>query len=112
MPLVGAGMIQVGEFSFVLAELCLGAGAITGYTYSVMLGTAVITIVLAPFVFALISKLWSGRGEGVQVVSQTKEQLAIETPNLTRHVLICGHGRVGSVRCWDSWPIGYSVCSY
>jgi len=97
VPLVGAGMIQVGEFSFVLAELCLGAGVITGYTYSVILGTAVITIVLTPFVFALISKLWSGRGEAVQVMSQTKKQLAVETPKLTRHVLICGHGRVGSV---------------
>jgi len=97
VPLVGAGMMQVGEFSFVLAELCLGTGVITGYTYSVILGTAVITIVLTPFVFALTSKLCFRRREAMQIVSRTKEQLTVETPNLTKHVLICGHGRVGSV---------------
>jgi CPA2 family monovalent cation:H+ antiporter-2 len=96
VPLVGAGMIQVGEFSFVLAELCLGAGVISGYSYSMILGSALITIVLTPFVFALTSKLCIRRRKVMQVASGAKEQLAMRAPNLTRHVIICGHGRVGS----------------
>ena len=31
----------------------------------------------------------------MEVVGGGKKQLAIETPNLTNHVVICGHGRVG-----------------
>ncbi len=96
VPLVGAGMIQVGEFSFVLAELCLGAGVITGYAYSMILGSAVITIVLTPFIFALTSKLCVRRREVIQVAGGGKEQLAVGAPTLTNHVIICGHGRVGS----------------
>jgi CPA2 family monovalent cation:H+ antiporter-2 len=96
VPLVGAGMIQVGEFSFVLAELCLGAGVITEYIYSMILGSAVITIVLTPFVFALTSKICVKRREVVPVAAGGKQQLAIRSSALTSHVVICGHGRVGS----------------
>lgn len=96
VPLVGAGMIQVGEFSFVLAELGLSVGVITGYAYSMILGSAVITIVLTPFVFALTSKICVMRREAMQVVGKGRERLATETSNLSNHVIICGHGRVGS----------------
>jgi len=96
VPLVGAGMMQVGEFSFVLAQLCLGAGVIAEHTYSMILGSAIMTIILTPFVFALTSKLCVKRREIMQVAGGGKEQLAIGTPNLTNHVVICGHGRVGS----------------
>ena len=95
VPLVGAGMIQVGEFSFVLAELSLGVGVITGYTYSMILGSAIITILLTPFVFALTSKICVRRRKAMEVAGGGKEELAIETPNLTNHVIICGYGRVG-----------------
>jgi len=94
-PLVGAGMTQVGEFSFVLAELGLGVGVITGYTYSMILGSAIITILLTPFVFALTSKICVRRREAMEVAGGGKKQLAIETPNLTNHVIVCGYGRVG-----------------
>jgi len=96
VPLVGAGMVQVGEFSFVLAQLSMGAGVITGYAYSMILGSAVITIILTPFVFALSSKLCVKRREAIQVTGGAKEQLALAVPSLTKHVIICGHGRVGS----------------
>ena len=100
VPLVGAGLIQVGEFSFVLAQLSLGAGVITGYTYSMILGSAVITIILTPFVFALTSKICVRRREAMQVATVGKKELAIGLPALTNHVVICGHGRVGSSVAW------------
>jgi len=93
-------MIQVGEFSFVLAQLSLRAGVITGYTYSMILGSAVITMILTPFVFALTSKICVRRREVMQVATGGKEELAIEPPTLTNHVVICGHGRVGSSVAW------------
>ena len=96
VPLVGAGMIQVGEFSFVLAELGLGVGVITGYTYSMILGSAIITILLTPFVFALTSRICVIRRATMQVAGRGEEQLATGTLNLSNHVIICGYGRVGS----------------
>ena len=89
-------MIQVGEFSFVLAQLCIGADVITSYTYSMILGSAVITIVLTPFIFALASKICAKRREVMQGADGGMGQLAIRTPNLANHAVICGHGRVGS----------------
>ena len=97
VPLVGAGMTQVGEFSFVLAQLGLSAGVISGYSYSMILGSAVITIVLTPFIFALASKLVARqKSEVMQVSSGVKEQPGIPPPTSSGHVIICGHGRVGS----------------
>ena len=97
VPLVGAGMTQVGEFSFVLAQLGLSAGVITMHSYSMILGSAVITIVLTPFIFALVSKLVvKQKSEVMQVTSGVKEQPGITPPALSGHVVICGHGRVGS----------------
>jgi CPA2 family monovalent cation:H+ antiporter-2 len=97
VPLVGAGMVQVGEFSFVLAQLGLEAGVITGYTYSIILGAALITIVLTPFVFTLTSRLsMRQRAEAVQLAGGGEEQQAVAPPALSKHVIICGHGRVGS----------------
>ena len=100
VPLVGAGMIQVGEFSFVLAELGLGAAVITGYAYSMILGSAVITILLTPFVFSLTSKICVRRRQVMQVVGAGREPTAIETPYLTNHVIICGYGSVGRTIAW------------
>jgi len=95
VPLVGAGMAQIGEFSFVLAQLCLGAGVITEYTFSIILGSAVITIILTPFIFALTSRVCIKRREVMQVATGGKKKPAIGLPVLTDHVIICGYGRVG-----------------
>jgi len=97
VPLVGAGMVQVGEFSFVLAQLGLGAGIIAEHSYSMILGAALITIVLTPFVFALTSRLSvRQKAEAVQVAAEGEEHPGIAPPALSKHVVICGHGRVGS----------------
>jgi CPA2 family monovalent cation:H+ antiporter-2 len=97
VPLVGAGMTQIGEFSFVLAQLAFGAGVIARRSYSMILGAALITIVLTPLVFALTSRLSARqKAEAVQVTSGAKEQPGIIPPALSGHVVICGHGRVGS----------------
>lgn len=100
VPLVGAGMIQVGEFSFVLAELGLAVGVITGYAYSMILGSAFVTILLTPFVFSLTSKISVKRRQVMRVAGVAREKLATGTPNLTNHVIICGYGRVGRTIAW------------
>ena len=47
--LLGATLAQVGEFSFILAEEALGLGILERPAYDLILGTAVVSIVLTPF---------------------------------------------------------------
>ncbi len=98
IPLVGAGMVQIGEFSFVLAELGLGTGIISEYLYSVILTSAMISIVLTPFIYSLVSNLsprliQSGRLRSLMAVDALPSPG--EMAKISHHVIICGHGRVG-----------------
>ncbi|MEK6719358.1 MAG: cation:proton antiporter family protein [Chloroflexota bacterium] len=46
--LLGAGMSQVGEFSFILAENGLDLGILSAQAYNLILGTAVVSILVSP----------------------------------------------------------------
>lgn len=48
--MLGALMAQVGEFSFILADNALDLELLTARTYNLILGTAVVSILLSPFV--------------------------------------------------------------
>lgn len=61
---VGAGMFQIGEFSFVLAAAALGTGAISKYLYDLTLTSAVITILLTPFALGGVSILYRRLSQG------------------------------------------------
>ncbi len=93
-PLVGAGMIQIGEVSFVLGQLSLNAGVITTYTYSIMLGSAVTTIILTPFVFAIVSRICIMQRSTAHIIIEDEEKGSI-VKALVNHVVLCGYGRVG-----------------
>jgi CPA2 family monovalent cation:H+ antiporter-2 len=54
--LLGAGMAQVGEFSFIIAEDALGLRLIDARVYNVILGTALLSILVSPVLLA-----WSDR---------------------------------------------------
>ena len=66
--LLGAIMAQVGEFSLILAENGRHLDLLDARTYNIVLGTAVVTIILSPFVTRLGDRLvharspesWSG----------------------------------------------------
>ena len=98
IPLVGAGMIQVGEFSFVLAELGLTEGVISQHIYSLILASAVISIALTPLVYSLTANL-SARLIQARwlrpLVAVKTPQSVDEVAQISNHVVICGHGRVG-----------------
>ncbi|MFQ5925157.1 MAG: cation:proton antiporter [Dehalococcoidia bacterium] len=96
--LVGAGMIQIGEFSFVLAELGLGTGVISEHLYSLILASAMISIILTPFAYSLATglstRLIQARALGPDTAGDAP-QLVEEVAKVSDHVVICGHGRVG-----------------
>jgi CPA2 family monovalent cation:H+ antiporter-2 len=91
---VGFGTFQIGEFAFLLGRVGLGVQAIRPGTFSLMLATAVITMVLTPLFLRFVPRLigWLRRWRPVQqpdlsgIPAQAKED----------HIIICGFGRVGS----------------
>lgn len=97
--LVGAGLSQIGEFSFILAEGGVIAGIISTQSYSLIIGSAIITMLLTPLSMNIASRLYTrmalkeGRIEvEAEGVSGLPGAQLTETVN---PVVIAGLGRVG-----------------
>jgi monovalent cation:H+ antiporter-2, CPA2 family len=91
---VGLGLFQVGEFSFVIARVGLGAEAISQRSYSIMLTTAVITMSLTPFAMRLAPLLYGRWRE--RFPKEAMSTFNLPERGLRDHVVIAGYGRVGS----------------
>jgi len=112
---VGMGLIQIGEFSFVLAGMGMKSGIISSYLYSLTLTSAIITMLLTPFALSSASLLYRRLSQGKRF-----SQLAIRRPEsdwrdkqwqLSGHAVICGHGRVASTltKILDRRKLAYLV---
>ena len=99
MLFTGAGLFQIGEFSFVLAAAALSMGVISKGLYDLTLTSAVITILLTPFALGLASALYYrlSQREGIAkfLASRTDPGVSSSDLRLSGHVVICGHGRMG-----------------
>jgi len=97
---VGMGLIQIGEFSFVLAGMGTEAGIISPYIYSLTLTSAIITMLLTPFALSFASFLYRHLSQGERFGRLVARRLdpgwQSRRWELSGHAVICGHGRVGS----------------
>ncbi len=97
---VGLGLIQIGEFSFVLAGMGTQAGIISSYLYSLTVTCAIITMLLTPFALSFASFLYRrlSQGERFSRLVARRPDPGGPSPRweLSGHAVICGHGRVGS----------------
>lgn len=91
---VGLGLFQIGEFSFVLARTGLATKSISPDLYSLMLSTAVITMILTPFISRLTAPLYAFRKKRFK--SEPIQTLNMPRSGLHDHVTIAGAGRVGT----------------
>ena len=92
--IVGLGLSQIGEFSFVLARTGLGAGLLSKSTYDLALTCTVLTMAISPMVSngALpLGRAWRRW--------RKQDALAIPvnlpTTALSDHVIVAGYGRNG-----------------
>lgn len=90
---VGAGLSQVGEFAFVLARVGVTTESITPYLYGLVLDTALVTMILTPFVTRFVGPVY-------EQLRRRSDQEPLQTINLPQeglhaHVVIAGGGRVG-----------------
>lgn len=90
---VGLGLFQVGEFSFVLAGVGMETNAIDSQMYSLVLATAVISMMITPVVSSLASPLYRLKQHFFQHEPLQSKNLPQEGFN--QHVIIAGGGRVG-----------------
>jgi CPA2 family monovalent cation:H+ antiporter-2 len=92
--IVGAGRAQIGEFSFILAELGRSLGMLPTEGYNLILAGALISITLNPLLFRLIGPLeaWLDRPSGAD---DTPEPATLPAEIMRDHVVLCGYGRVG-----------------
>ncbi|MHC2337118.1 YbaL family putative K(+) efflux transporter [Bradyrhizobium sp. USDA 4454] len=95
--MISASLAQIGEFSFILAELGVALDLLPKAGRDLILAGAIFSIMLNPLVFAVVDWLTS-RLEQPQAASPTA---AIAEPipvtNLQNHTILVGYGRVGSI---------------
>jgi CPA2 family monovalent cation:H+ antiporter-2 len=95
---VGAGLSQIGEFSFILGQAGMGLGLLDQDQYSLILAAALLSITVNPLMFRLIPPterflqkfpfLWRYLNHH-KVISHPPEE------TIEGHVVIVGYGRVG-----------------
>jgi len=92
--IVGLGLSQIGEFSFVLARTGVSTESISKSTYDLTLTCTILTMALAPLVSRMAFPL--GRGWQRRRKKQSVPQ-SFSLPQITAddHVIVGGYGRTG-----------------
>jgi CPA2 family monovalent cation:H+ antiporter-2 len=103
--MVTASLAQIGEFSFILANRSLQLGLLPAEGRDLILGGAIISILLNPLLFAALDFYMARREKALAEAAAADQATAeAETPmrepirptGLKDHVVLIGHGRVGS----------------
>jgi len=88
--LVGIGLAQVGEFSFILGEHGLGLNLISAELFNILISSTIITMILTPLLFRVAPKV-AGKSAKLDY-GKSKEKL-IE--KIQGHVIVAGFGLNG-----------------
>lgn len=91
---VGLGLFQIGEFSFVLATVGVSTKSIDHDLYSLILTTAILTMILTPLVSGQTARLYALKKRWFR--HEPLETLNLPEAGLSHHAIIVGGGRVGS----------------
>jgi CPA2 family monovalent cation:H+ antiporter-2 len=89
--IIGFGLAQVGEFSFILAEAGFSFNLIDDYYFNVFLSVIIFTMILTPFIFKF-SPMIAEKSNMIPSISGDKGRRKAE---LNDHVIIVGFGLNG-----------------
>jgi CPA2 family monovalent cation:H+ antiporter-2 len=100
---ISASLAQIGEFSFILAGLGVSLALLPERGRDLILASAIISILLNPLLFAWLDRKL-GRREAAKTAAPDTAPASTEQPAreeipvtaLSDHVVLVGHGRVGS----------------
>jgi CPA2 family monovalent cation:H+ antiporter-2 len=98
--MVGTGLIQIGEFSFILAMMGYNQGLFSERLYNLTIASAIITMLLTPFIMGLNSFLYRRLSQQAwfarQLASRVDPEGFVRGLELSHHAVICGYGDIGS----------------
>ena len=105
---ISASLAQIGEFSFILAELGVNLNLLPTAGRDLILAGAILSILLNPLIFAAADRLSRvldpspGReavdgAEAEQTAKPATSRAAPKATSLTDHTILVGYGRVGSI---------------
>jgi len=92
--IVGLGLSQIGEFSFVLARTGRAGGFIATDTYDLALTCTVLSMALSPMVFSAAlpaARAWARWRKPAQPL----KMMQVPETGLDNHVVVAGYGRTG-----------------
>ena len=99
---ISASLAQIGEFSFILVSLGVSLSLMTERGRDLVLAGAIITIMLNPLWFAVLDRVMARVEKKTAEKSsddseEEESHVALPASALTGHIVLVGHGRVGSV---------------
>jgi CPA2 family monovalent cation:H+ antiporter-2 len=109
--LLAAGMAQIGEFSFILADLGIGLGVLSAEARHLILAGSILSILVNPLVFALPNWLPRLRRRRVAPAAavETRDATPLVPTRLKDHAVLIGYGRVGRLvgqgLAEKGWPL-------
>ena len=86
---ISFSLAQIGEFAFMLAQLGVTLSLLTLEGRDVILAGSIFSIVISPFLFVAL--------ESFQPRTSRRERAARASVSTEDHVILVGHGRVGSL---------------
>ncbi|MEY9402997.1 CPA2 family monovalent cation:H+ antiporter-2 [Bradyrhizobium japonicum] len=95
---ISASLSQIGEFSFILAELGVASQILPSDGRDLIMAGAILSIMLNPLMFAAATWLaprLDPRRDSPQAAAVVPEP--IRTTDLTDHTIVIGYGRVGAL---------------
>jgi CPA2 family monovalent cation:H+ antiporter-2 len=114
---VAASLAQIGEFSFILVSLGLSLNILPPEGRDLILGGALLSITLNPFVFALAARATRFLAERPHLAARFERrdgviaEIATNPAPRSQHAIVVGYGRVGSIiaRAMRAWGLPHVV---
>ena len=106
--LVGVGLAQIGEFSFILVQVARQAGHVGADVYSATLAASLVTILINAALVRLVPR-WIGPA---RLARGSMPAFGLPSgPAMEGHVVVCGFGRVGSAigEALETFNVPYMV---
>jgi CPA2 family monovalent cation:H+ antiporter-2 len=94
---ISASLAQIGEFSFILAELGVALNMLPKEGRDLILAGAILSIMLNPLVFAMVDRLTRRHEKATSSKDGKQVRPPIPRTTMTDHTIIVGYGRVGSI---------------
>jgi CPA2 family monovalent cation:H+ antiporter-2 len=95
---ISTSLAQIGEFSFILANLGVALMLLPEQGRDLILAGAIISILLNPFLFSALDGLLArqeAHAKGAEPEAEAATSAPIAPTALKDHVVLVGHGRVG-----------------